>query len=127
MVLLFPLTIIKVILIPLVKRLLIVFMIVFILFYMNTDVMSLSETFILYNTKLINARGGENLEEKRDWLIQKRKEKNLDQKHISEMVGVTQQFYNYIENGKRRPSPEIAQKLAEILDFDWTLFYKNET
>ena len=31
---------------------------------------------------------------------------------------------NYVESGKRRPSPEIAIKIAKVLDFDWTIFYK---
>ncbi len=67
------------------------------------------------------------MRKKREWLIQKRKEKELDQKHISELLGVTQQFYNFIENGKRRPSPEIAQKIGKILGIDWTVFYNDET
>ena len=29
----------------------------------------------------------------------------------------------YIENNKRNPSVELAQKIANVLDFDWTLFY----
>jgi transcriptional regulator with XRE-family HTH domain len=53
-----------------------------------------------------------------------RLKKNLDQKDVAEIVGITPQFYSYIEAGERRPSPEKAKKIAEILGFDWTLFYE---
>ncbi len=65
--------------------------------------------------------------EKRDWLIKMRKERNLDQQDVAELIGTTQQFYNYVENGKRRPSPEIAIKIGKVLNFDWRLFYERKT
>lgn len=65
--------------------------------------------------------------EKRDWLIRMRKERNLDQQDVAELIGTTQQFYNYVENGKRRPSPEIAIKIGKVLNFDWRLFYERKT
>lgn len=64
---------------------------------------------------------------KRDWLIKMRKERNLDQQDVAELIGTTQQFYNYVENGKRRPSPEVAIKIGKILNFDWRLFYEKKT
>ena len=67
------------------------------------------------------------VQEKRDWLIKKRIERNLDQQDVAELIGTTQQFYNYVENGKRRPSPEIAIKIGKVLDFDWRLFYEKRT
>lgn len=67
------------------------------------------------------------IQEKRDWLIKKRIERNLDQQDVAELIGTTQQFYNYVENGKRRPSPEIAIKIGKVLDFDWRLFYEKRT
>lgn len=74
------------------------------------------------------SNGGENLkQEKRDWLIKKRLERNLDQQDVAELIGTTQQFYNYVENGKRRPSPEIAIKIGKVLDFEWTKFYEKKT
>ena len=62
--------------------------------------------------------------EKRDWLTKMRQERKLDQKSMAELIGSSQQFYSYVESGKRRPSPEIAIKIAKVLDFDWTIFYK---
>lgn len=60
---------------------------------------------------------------KRDWLIQIRNIKGISTADIIIQLGITQQMYNYIENNKRNPSVELAQKIANILDFDWTLFY----
>ena len=39
------------------------------------------------------------------------------------MVNVSQPAYSNIENGRRRPSPEVAQRIAKVLGFDWTLFF----
>lgn len=62
--------------------------------------------------------------QKREWLIKKRIERNLKVTDVAELIGTTQQFYNYVENGKRRPSPEVAIKLGNILNFDWRIFYE---
>jgi len=58
------------------------------------------------------------------WLRKYRKTKGLSQKEVAEKANITHQFYNYIENGLRRPSYEVAKKIASILDFDWTLFFE---
>ncbi len=58
-------------------------------------------------------------------LKENRKEKNKTQKEIAELTGITQQMYSNIENGKRRPSVAVAKKIAEVLNFDWTLFFKD--
>lgn len=42
---------------------------------------------------------------------------------VSLLSGITRSYYTNIESGKRRPSPEVAQKIAEVLGFDWTKFY----
>ena len=38
-------------------------------------------------------------------------------------AGISRAAYTNIENGKRRPSPEVAQKIAKVLKFKWTLFF----
>lgn len=58
------------------------------------------------------------------WLRDTRKAAGIASKGVAEAAGVTQQFYNYIENGKRRPSPEVAKKIAAALGFEWTRFYE---
>ena len=62
--------------------------------------------------------------EKRDWLIQKRKEKGLLQRDIAASAGISIQFYSRMETVERRPSPSVAKKVAGILDFPWTKFYE---
>ena len=59
----------------------------------------------------------------RHWLKQIREAKCLEQKEVADKVGKTQACYSYIESGYRRPSVELAQKIASVLEFDWTLFF----
>ena len=54
-----------------------------------------------------------------------RREKGLSGAGLSALVGISQQHYNYIENGKRRPSVEVAKRIAAVLGFDWTRFYED--
>ncbi len=63
----------------------------------------------------------------RKWLIQAREKSKLSQSELSSLCNITQQYYSYIELGERRPSPETAQKIAEVLNFDWTLFFITQT
>lgn len=60
---------------------------------------------------------------KREWLIRLRKAKGLSRADVVNKVNITQQAYCYIENNKRNPSVELAQRIANLLGFDWTLFY----
>lgn len=57
------------------------------------------------------------------WLKELRKTAKLSQKAVADLCGISQPFYNYIENGKRSPSVNTAQKIAKIFNFDWTKFY----
>lgn len=59
----------------------------------------------------------------RDWLRKLRGAKS--QKDIAEACGITQQMYCLIELGERRPSVEVAKKIAAVLDFDWILFFED--
>ncbi|MBQ9252277.1 MAG: helix-turn-helix transcriptional regulator [Clostridia bacterium] len=45
------------------------------------------------------------------------------QEEVSKAAGISRAAYTNIENGKRRPSVGVAQKLGKTLGFDWTLFY----
>lgn len=60
----------------------------------------------------------------RKWLKDKRKANAMSQKEIAKIVGIEQQSYSLLEGGLRNPSVAIAKKIADILDFDWTLFYE---
>ncbi len=62
----------------------------------------------------------------RVWLRNRRIEKNLTQLEIAEMAGVDVTMISKIELGERRPSVELAKKISSVLDFDWTLFFRDE-
>lgn len=58
-----------------------------------------------------------------EYLVQARAEKRLTQQQIADKVHISRTHYTNIEKGRRRPSPDLAQKIAEELDVDWKLFY----
>ena len=60
----------------------------------------------------------------RKWLIELRK--GYSQTQIAEAVGISQQMYSAIELGERRPSVDVAKKIAAVLGFDWVRFYSDE-
>jgi putative transcriptional regulator len=60
----------------------------------------------------------------RKWLIEFRKGRSQTQ--IAEAAGITQQMYSAIELGERRPSVDVAKKIAAALGFDWTKFFEDE-
>ena len=62
---------------------------------------------------------------KRIWLANYRTKKGLSQNQVANQIEVSQQMYNYIENGKRNPSPKLAKKIADVLNFSWTKFYED--
>ena len=63
----------------------------------------------------------------RKWLRDKRKESGITQSKISSICKIAQPFYSDIEKGKRRPSPEVAKKIADALGFSWTKFFEEES
>ena len=60
----------------------------------------------------------------RKWLIELRK--GYTQTQIAEAVGITQQMYSAIELGERRPSVEVAKKIAAVMGFNWIRFFEDE-
>lgn len=60
----------------------------------------------------------------RHWLIQVRHDSGMTFNEISKRVGVTPQCLYWWEIGIRNPSPKMAKKVAETLNFDWTRFYE---
>ena len=39
----------------------------------------------------------------RDWLKNLREEKNYSKPHVAELLGISRQYYSYIEDGERLP------------------------
>ncbi|MFC4712274.1 helix-turn-helix transcriptional regulator [Planococcus dechangensis] len=62
-------------------------------------------------------------------LISKRKELGYSHQDVADMCGanITRSFYGLIENGNRRPSIEVAKKIAKLLDIEWTVFFEVES
>jgi len=56
-----------------------------------------------------------------------RKRQGLTQRKVAFMVGLKPGSYCDIENGKKGTKPATAKKIAAVLDFDWTEFYKEDT
>lgn len=53
--------------------------------------------------------------------------KHMTQEAVAKAAGISRPAYSNIEGGKRRPSPDVAQRIAHVLGFDWTRFYSVET
>lgn len=60
----------------------------------------------------------------RTWLKALRADKS--QEYVAGLAGITQQMYSWTERGERTPSVEVAKKIANVLGFNWTLFYQDE-
>ena len=63
---------------------------------------------------------------KRDWLIDLRDKANLTQKEMANELGISQQHYSRIELGILNAKPKIAKQIAQILNFNWTIFYEED-
>ncbi len=53
-----------------------------------------------------------------------RTKKGHTQSYIAHLCKISRASYANIESGRRRPSPEVAQRIANVLGFDWTEFYQ---
>jgi putative transcriptional regulator len=53
----------------------------------------------------------------------KRKLLKLTQEEIAADLKISRQYYNAIENFKREPSVELAKRIADKLELDWTIFF----
>lgn len=51
-------------------------------------------------------------------LFDKRKKLGYTQQYVASRVGISRQFFSMIETDERRPSVEVAKKIAHILGFE---------
>ena len=58
-------------------------------------------------------------------LKQLRLGKNLTQLQMANLAKIKQPSYCNIENGKRRPSIDIAKRIAAVLEIEWSKIYEN--
>lgn len=62
----------------------------------------------------------------RKWLEAKRNKKGFTHQEVANLVGIKRQYYGMIENGYRNPSVNVAKKIANALDFHWTIFFEDQ-
>jgi len=43
---------------------------------------------------------------------------HITQVELAKRVGITGPYYSMLETGERRPSPEVAKRIAKILGFE---------
>lgn len=51
----------------------------------------------------------------------------MTQEKVADMAGMSRTMLTEIENSNANPSVETAKKIADVLGFDWTKFYEDET
>ena len=54
----------------------------------------------------------------------KRKAKGLRQTDLAQAAQISQSLVTLIESGIRKPSVKVAKRIAAVLGFDWTEFFK---
>lgn len=59
-----------------------------------------------------------------DWLKEIRISQRLLQEQVAAAAGIERAYYSMIETGKRKPSVNVAQAIANILGFEWTRFFE---
>ena len=62
----------------------------------------------------------------RTWLKNIRVEKGLTQQEVASSGDFARTYYTMVEQGKRKPSVDIAKSIAKVLDFKWTIFFEDE-
>ena len=64
---------------------------------------------------------------KRDWMKKTRLEKKLSVRGMAELLGISHQHYNDIENGNRNPGIELAITMAEFFKVPVLRFLRDRT
>lgn len=59
-------------------------------------------------------------------LAVRRKEKGLTQAELAARVGIAQRTVAAYECGERRPSVDVAKRMAKELDVPWTIYFEKE-
>ena len=65
----------------------------------------------------------------REWLKDIRVEKGFTQQQVADAVGITLQYYYYIEKGDRCRPEKIKheKKIADVLGFNWVMFFEDSS
>lgn len=62
----------------------------------------------------------------RTWLKDIRIAAGLKQEDVADKAGVARATYGHIETGERGVTVMNAKRIAQVLDFDWTLFFEEQ-
>lgn len=57
------------------------------------------------------------IQKKRLWLEKLLREKSLTHQKVADMSNIDRSYFTQIVNGSRRPSPEVAKRIAVALGF----------
>ena len=57
----------------------------------------------------------------RDWLVEIRGKRS--QQKVADQIGIAQSTYASLETGVRNPSVKMANRIAEVMHFEWTRFF----
>ncbi len=55
-----------------------------------------------------------------------RRKNGLTQDAVASAACIARVTYTNIENGRRRPSPDVAKRIGAVLGFDWTEFFSDD-
>ena len=55
-----------------------------------------------------------------------RKQMDMTQEEVASKAGIARTSYTNIETGSRRPSVDVAKRIAAVLGFDWVLFFEEK-
>nr|WP_242503568.1 helix-turn-helix transcriptional regulator [Bacillus albus] len=58
-------------------------------------------------------------------MVNNRKSKGLTQEKMADKVNISRQYYNEIENNRRKPSVELAKRISRVLNLEWTIFFND--
>ncbi len=59
------------------------------------------------------------------WLEEKRVAADLTQSEVAKGAAIARGSYANIENEERRPSVDVAKRIAAVLGFEWTRFFED--
>lgn len=59
----------------------------------------------------------------RTWLKDIRISRGIKQEEIADSTDISRSYYANIERGEKTPSVAVAQRIADYLKFDWSLFF----
>lgn len=62
----------------------------------------------------------------RQWLIEMRRVKELTQKQVANLAGISRSYYSDIELGYKKPGGKTAKKIADTLGFDMNIFFEDQ-